>query len=123
MWYQGLVECLGAFVRSANKGVYPLGQRAIAFLLLVLVSFLIADPLWELHDHLDNLRHLGPHGALLILLMVAVAGVLLLKAPRWLLLSVSTLVAGVVTYSVVVCPRSADFCSPALVESGPPLRI
>jgi hypothetical protein len=57
-----------------------MAQRIVAFLLSMLVIFLIIDPLWECHDHLDNLRHLGAHGILLILLVVACSGISLLKS-------------------------------------------
>lgn len=67
----------------APAGQLPWKQRVIACLLLVLAVFLVINPLWECHDHLDNLRHLGPHGVLLILLLVACAGVSLIKSFRW----------------------------------------
>lgn len=57
-----------------------LAQRVVAFLLSLLVVFLVIDPIWECHDHLDNLRHLGAHGILLILLIVACSGISLLKS-------------------------------------------
>lgn len=60
-----------------------LGQRIVACFLLALVVFLVVNPLWECHDHLDNLRHLGSNGFLLIVLLVACAGISLLKSLHW----------------------------------------
>jgi len=57
------------------------GQKIVACLLLVMVvGFLVVNPLWECHDHMDNLRHLGPHGMLMILLLFACAGITLFKS-------------------------------------------
>lgn len=59
-------------------------QRIVACLLLVMVVvFLVVNPLWECHDHLDNLRHLGPNGFLLIILLLACAGITLFKSLCW----------------------------------------
>lgn len=56
-------------------------QRIIAGVLLVLVVvFLVLNPLWECHDHMDNLRHLGPHGMLMIFLLFACAGITLFQS-------------------------------------------
>lgn len=112
-----------AFIQEMIKGTYPLAQRTIAFLLLALVSFLVVNPIWEYHDHLDTLRHLGPHGVLIILLMVALAGVSLLKSPRWLLLFVRWNIAGVIASLAISRLVSAELMSPLVTESGPPLRI
>lgn len=112
-----------AFIRVMTKVACPFAQRTIAFLLLALVSFLVVNPIWECHDHLDTLRHLGPHGALIILLMVALAGVSLLRVPRWLLLFVRWNIAGVIASVAVPRPISADLSAPLVAESGPPLRI
>lgn len=60
-----------------------LSQRIVACLLLALVAFVVVNPLWECHDHLDNLRHLGSNGFLLIILLVACAGISLLKPLHW----------------------------------------
>ena len=49
----------------------------------MVVAFLVVNPLWECHDHLDNLRHLGPNGVLLIILLVACAGITLFKSLCW----------------------------------------
>jgi len=60
------------------------GQRIIACLLLVMVvAFLVVNPLWECHDHMDNLRHLGPNGILVMFLLFACAGISLFKSLRW----------------------------------------
>lgn len=112
-----------AFIQMMMKGAYPFAQRTIAFLLLGLTSFLVINPIWECHDHLDTLRHLGPHGALVILLMVALAGVSLLKSPQWLLLFVRWNVAGMIASASISLPVSAELLSPLVPESGPPLRI
>lgn len=64
--------------RSASK-LCSLAQRLVAFLLSLLVMVMVFDPIWECHDHLDNLRHLGPHGLLLIVLIIACAGISLIK--------------------------------------------
>lgn len=114
---------LRAFIQAMMKGAYPFAQRFIAFLLLALVSFLVVNPIWECHDHLDTLRHLGPHGVLIIVLMVALAGVSLLKSPRWLLLFVCWNMAGVIASLAIPRIASATLLSPLVPESGPPLRI
>lgn len=57
-----------------------LAQRLIAIALSLLMVVMIADPLWEMHDHLDDLRHLGAHGVLLVLLIVLCSGISLLKS-------------------------------------------
>lgn len=63
-------------------------RRFVAFLLLVLVvAFLVVNPLWECHDHMDNLRHLGPHGMLMIFLLFACAGITLFRSLCWFSLS------------------------------------
>ncbi len=59
-------------------------RRVVACWLLLLSLFLVINPLWECHDHLDDLRHLGPHGVLLIMLIVACAGISLIKSLDWL---------------------------------------
>lgn len=59
-------------------------QRIVACLLLVMViAFLVVNPLWESHDHMDNLRHLGPNGILVMFLLFACAGITLFKSLRW----------------------------------------
>lgn len=65
------------------------GQRLIACVLLLLVVFLVINPLCECHDHMDNLRHLGAHGFLATLLLIVSAGIALTKALRWIHLKVS----------------------------------
>lgn len=60
------------------------GQRIVACLLLVMVvGFLVVNPLCECHDHMDNLRHLGPNGVLMMILLFACAGITLFKSLRW----------------------------------------
>lgn len=112
-----------AFIQVMLKGAHPFTQRTIAFLMLAMVSFLIVNPIWECHDHLDTLRHLGPHGVLIILLMVALAGISLLKSPRWLLLFVRWNITGVIASLAIPLPLSAELKSPLVPEPGPPLRI
>lgn len=113
----------GAHIATARGRICASVQRIIAFLLLALVSFLVVNPIWECHDHLDNLRHLGPHGVLIILLMVALAGISLLKSPRLLLLSFRWNIAGVTMSLGTPHPVSAKLLLPLAPESGPPLRI
>ncbi|MHB1022041.1 MAG: hypothetical protein ACYC46_05075 [Acidobacteriaceae bacterium] len=52
-------------------------------LLLLVIAFLLVNPLWECHDHLDNLRHMGPHGVLMLFLLFACAGITLFTSLRW----------------------------------------
>lgn len=60
------------------------GQRIVACLLLAMVvAFLVVNPLWECHDHMDNFRHLGPNGVLMMILLFACAGITLFKSLRW----------------------------------------
>ena len=60
------------------------GQRIVACLLLTMVvGLLVVNPLWECHDHMDNLRHLGPNGILVMFLLFACAGISLFKSLRW----------------------------------------
>lgn len=49
----------------------------------MVVGFLVVNPLWECHDHMDNLRHLGPNGILGMFLLFACAGITLFKSLRW----------------------------------------
>jgi hypothetical protein len=51
-------------------------------MLLSLVLILIVNPIFECHDHLDNLSHLGSRGVLVTLLLVASAGTTLVKSVR-----------------------------------------
>lgn len=68
-------------MRSCLASGLSLGQRIIARFLLLMLAFVVIDPLWECRDHLDNLRHLGgSHAALLIVLLIACAGVMLLRS-------------------------------------------
>lgn len=63
------------------------GQRWVACALLVFVVFLVVNPIFECGDRMDNVGHLGSNGFLLIALLIAWAGVLLLKSPRWISLN------------------------------------
>lgn len=114
---------LRAVIPVMIKRVYPFARRIIAFLLLALVSLVVVDPVWEIHDHLDTLRHLGPHGMLTILLIVALAGVSLLISPRLLFLLSCWKIAGMIASVAIPGPVSVDLLSPLVPESGPPLRI
>lgn len=69
--------------RLETLATRSLRQRIVACLLLLLVVFLIVNPIFECHDHLDNLCHLGPHGFLVILLLAACAGLGLMVSRRW----------------------------------------
>lgn len=66
--------------RSSAGRPRTLAQRLIAIGLFLLMVVVVADPLWEMHDHLDNIRHLGAHGVLLVLLIVLCSGITLLKS-------------------------------------------
>lgn len=98
-------------------------QRVIACLLMTLAVMVIVNPLWECHDHLDTLRHLGPHGVLVIMLMVAGAGLSLLKSMHWLWLSVLySIRRTLLTYAVtpLASQKPLDFVTSDLPL---PLRI
>ncbi len=98
-------------------------QRVIACLLLILAVIVIVNPLWECHDHLDSLRHLGPHGILMIMLSVACAGLCLLKSMRWLSLSVLySILQSLQTFAVVPLVSDKPLCATAS-ELPLPLRI
>ena len=98
-------------------------QRVIACLLLVLAVFLVINPLWECHDHLDNLRHLGPHGVLLILLLVACAGVSLIKSFLWSALFLPTSTDRALRSSAVSWHPIERAAITAFTAQPPPLRI
>lgn len=98
-------------------------QRIVACSLLMLSLFLVFEPLWECHDHLDNLRHFGPHGALMIVLVFACAGVLLLKPKSGLALLLLPLIAGMLQPFAVGQPASRSISSLAFATLPPPLRI
>jgi hypothetical protein len=112
-------EAIQTMVKRAGSSA----RHIISFLLLTLVTFLVVNPIWECHDHLDNLRHLGPHGLLIILLTVAVAAIPLLKAACWLLIRFLDLVSMLMESVAVVRPISCGFAWAPLLDSGPPLRI
>lgn len=109
--------------RIETPTTHSLRQRIVACFLLVLVLFLIVNPIWECHDHLDNLRHLGSHGILIILLLVACAGLSLLKSLRWLSWNLlCSILLGCKARAVVRLAVQKPFC--ALVPDLPlPLRI
>ncbi len=98
-------------------------QRIIACLLLIFAVTVVVNPLWECHDHLDGLRHLGPNGILVIMLVVACAGLSLLKSLSWLSLSMLSLILrSSRTFAIVPLVSHKPFC--ALTSDLPlPLRI
>ena len=96
-------------------------RRTVAFLLLSWVTLLVIDPIWECRQHLDNLRHLGPHGVLLVMLIVALAGVTLFKSVPSLLACCLASIA-IAARSLARHPLASAACSPA-PESRSPLRI
>lgn len=111
---------------SAQKGWRA--QRIVAFFFSLLVVFIVLDPLWECHDHLDNLRHLGgAHAALLILLIVACAGISLLKSFSFLpTVSIITSFRGAIPSSRAAraCDGFAQFAGAASLDTAAlPLRI
>jgi hypothetical protein len=104
-------------------GMVSWKQRIVALLLFVLSSFMVIDPLWECHDHLDNLRHLGPHGMLVILLLVACASISLLKTFQWLGLFLRPIIAGMLRPLTALRSSSQEMPIPAFAATPPPLRI
>lgn len=106
---------------SATKPSWK--QRIIATLLLALSLFLILDPLWECGDHLDDLRHFGPHGALLFVLIVACAGILLLKSKSTLGPLFLSLIAAILQPLRAACSASRSISTLAFSTLPPPLRI
>jgi hypothetical protein len=98
-------------------------QRIVAWLLFVVAVFLVIDPLWECHDHLDNLRHLGPHGMLVILLLAACASISLLKTFQWLGLVLVATIAGRLRPWVALRALSRTTPLPAFAPTPPPLRV
>lgn len=69
-------------IRTHSPAGLSRGQQLIACVLLVFVLFFVLNPIFECHDHMDNLRHLGSDGFLVMLLMTACAGIALTKALR-----------------------------------------
>lgn len=98
-------------------------QRIIGCFLLFLAAFFVIDPLWECHDHLDNLRHLGPHGALVILLLVACTGTSLLKSLNWLALHLLSAIVERLRPIAVARPASSHSFCVSFTALPPPLRI
>ena len=109
--------------QTSKQGAFSFAPRIIAFLLLSLMTFMVVNPIFECQDHLDNLRHLGPHGVLVILLVVALAGVSLLKSVRSLLVCFISSIAICLEAVAVLRPTLAHFAFSLAPESGPPLRI
>jgi hypothetical protein len=108
-------------IPELTRGIHPFIRRTVAFLLLSWVTLLVVDPIWECRQHLDNLRHLGPHGVLLVMLIVALAGVSLFKSvPSLLACGLGPIAIAVGT--LAVHPPASAACSPA-PESRSPLRI
>jgi hypothetical protein len=98
-------------------------QWIVAWLLFGLLSLLVIDPLWECHDHLDDLRHFGPHGLLLVLLIVACAGISLLKSFQWLGLLLLSIIAGRLRPMIVLAGLSHGAPVAAFAAAPPPLRV
>lgn len=109
--------------RIARSAGLSWKQRIVACLFLPLSLFLVIDPLWECQDHLDNLRHLGPHGALMIVLIVACASVILLKSKNALGLLFLSFIAGMPQPHAVMRPVPRGVTSLAFATLPPPLRI
>lgn len=98
-------------------------QRIIGCFLLLLAVFLDFEPLWECHDHLDNLRHMGPHGVLVILLLVACTGISLLKSLNWLSLHLLSAIVERLRPIAVAQPASSHSSFVSFTALPPPLRI
>lgn len=109
--------------RTAFATTISWKQRIIACSLLMLSLFLVFDPLWECHDHLDNLRHFGPHGALMVVLVVACAGILLLKPKSSLGSLLLPLIARILRPFALLQPASRSISTLAFATLPPPLRI
>lgn len=77
-------------------------RRVIASFLLFLVLFLVVNPIWECYDRMDNMRHLGSNGFLVIVLLTACAGIVLFRSLRWFSLHV-------LSTSSLIAPISAAF--------------
>lgn len=109
--------------RNAASTLPSWKQRILACLMLLLSLFLVLDPLWECHDHLDNLRHFGPHGALMIVLIVACAGILLLKSKNALGLLLLRIVAALLQPLALARVFTRTIPTLAFATLPPPLRI
>lgn len=109
--------------RNASSTIPSWKQRILACLMLLLSLFLVLDPLWECQDHLDDLRHFGPHGALMIVLIVACAGILLLKSKNALGLLLLPLIAGMLQPLAAAHATTRSIASLAFATLPPPLRI
>ena len=109
--------------RIASSTLPSWKQRILACLMLLLSLFLVFDPLWECHDHLDNLRHFGPHGALMIVLIVACAGILLLKSKSLLGLLLLRIVAALLRPMALAQTLARTVPTIDFAILPPPLRI
>lgn len=109
--------------RIATAAKLSWKQRIIACLLLLLSLFLVIDPLWECHDHLDDLRHFGPHGALLFVLIIACAGILLLTSKVGLGIGLLSVIAGILLPLKAAQAASRSVSSLVFATLPPPLRI
>lgn len=113
------LDSLRSLIASGHRS----GRRIVAFMLLSVVAFLVVNPLWECCDHLDNLRHLGPHGTLMILLLVAVAGLSLLKTLRWVWLNLLSYWLKLSPSSFFVRSQPGHLRSALAIDIALPLRI
>lgn len=73
-------------MRTRIASGHSWSQHVVASALLGLVAFLVFNPIWECHDHMDDLRHLGSNGLLVIVLLMACAGISLLRSLCWFFL-------------------------------------
>jgi len=98
-------------------------QHVVASALLGLVAFLVVNPIWECHDHMDDLRHLGSNGLLVIVLLMACAGISPLRSLCWFSLRALRVFSW--NPPVFISSRSCAgkfLCTPA-VDLLQPLRI
>lgn len=110
-------------IRMAPTAKISWKQRILGCLLLLLAAFLAMEPLWECHDHLDNLIHLGPHGVLVILLLIACTGISLLESLNWLALHLLSVIVDRLLPIAVARPVSSRFSCVSFTALPPPLRI
>ena len=98
-------------------------RHIVAYLLLGLAAFLVINPLWECCDHLDDLRHLGPNGILVIVLLVAIAGLSLVKTLRLVWLSLVSFRLEMSPSHLISRSLSSDFQISLCIDLALPLRI
>lgn len=110
-------------IRTQSPAGLSKGQRLIALCLLLIVAFLVVNPICECHDHMDNLRHLSSHGFLMILLLLACAGIALTKALKWLGLQVLRVVLFRPPFLFLVGQRCDVFCDLFRDSLALPLRV